>query len=1054
VGDVTATRDATPTVNERAGDHAEDRRDETRESPFDPPRERFETRGELGRGGMGRVADAYDHALDRPVAIKEMLSDSSVDLARFEREARITARLEHPGIVPIHDAGRTADGTPFYVMRRIDGQPLDRLIGDKLAARLALIPNVLAACDAIAFAHARGVVHRDLKPTNILVGPFGETLVIDWGLARELGTTERTVTIPASDPKLTRAGTVAGTPGFMSPEQARGESVDARADVFALGATLFFVLAGQPPYGSASATEMVDLAGAGREADWRRIPDAVPPELRAIAKKAMAPNAVRRYADAGALAADLRRFVTGNLVGAYDYGLAARFVRLVRRHRAAVAVAAISALVVVAIAVLAVRRIVSERDDANAARARAQRAANRLLVQNARALADSDPVAAVIALRGLPSASGEDAWTPAAAAFMHGIPFGFAGTSADSYGVLQISRDGRRAIVPSRKDGSITVVDLVAHTSRVVAARCTDAAAVAWLGPDHAVCLGIPAELVDLRTGQRHLLDLDVNGIYGDRGSRVWLTTNDQRVLELDDPDKPPHEIATGVSAIGVSDDLNVAMLGYADRWEVRLPDRTLKVPIELHDASAFASKDRVGLYDGTALRVWRIETSGLVLEQTFSEPLMLSVALANGAAFVSTPGGLWTIRDGRSQLVDPLLGRLTQTPRGAMMLTDTGSIRIYEATGWTTIERHADELTHSDLSPDGTHVVATTQNGEILVWDLRAITPVRARIPSEWVLGKMTSKSLWVMSPLEGVGRIDLQTGALETVISQVGTLSLFAADDDRWAASYTPLGDLTLLDRVNERRFTLHGAEVVTSDSIGLVLAREDGTLWRWRPGTEHLESIESAGGSVDILAAQPNWVGALVGTSLVRVDIATKRVDRIAAPPHVEMLMMRDDGGLYVLAAGAVYGWRPGSNELVRVPIAEQIRDIGSAGHALMLSTANSLIALDDGIMHVTPIQSGNHGVYVNGRHVVMRGDHGAVLVADLYSGLSFALPQAAAMDDVAAQGSRIAAVTWVSDHDKVISIWDLDIPEEPHALAAWLAGITNARAVGDSEIYAWP
>ena len=114
------------------------------------------------------------------------------------------------------------------------------------------------------------------------------------------------------------------------------------------------------------------------------------------------------------------------------------------------------------------------------------------------------------------------------------------------------------------------------------------------------------------------------------------------------------------------------------------------------------------------------------------------------------------------------------------MMLTDTGSLRIYNDTGWMTIERHADELTHADLSPDGTHVVATTGNGEILVWDLHAMTPLRARVPSEWNLSKMTSKSLWMMSPLDGVGRIDLQTGKLENVISLPGTLSMFVDDDD----------------------------------------------------------------------------------------------------------------------------------------------------------------------------------------------------------------------------------------------------------------------------------
>ncbi|HSD90130.1 MAG TPA: serine/threonine-protein kinase, partial [Kofleriaceae bacterium] len=195
----------------------------TSASAFDPPGERFEPRGELGRGGMGRVDEAFDRALGREVAIKHMLSHSDVDLARFEREARITARLEHPGIVPIHDAGRSADGTPYYVMRRVDGQPLSELVdGKPLADRLRLVPNILAACDATGFAHARGIVHRDIKPTNILIGPFGETLLIDWGLAREVESREAAApSQPPSDPSLTRAGTVAGTPGFMSPEQAR-----------------------------------------------------------------------------------------------------------------------------------------------------------------------------------------------------------------------------------------------------------------------------------------------------------------------------------------------------------------------------------------------------------------------------------------------------------------------------------------------------------------------------------------------------------------------------------------------------------------------------------------------------------------------------------------------------------------------------------------------------------------------------------------------------------------------------------------------------------------
>src|SRR5262245_58916684 len=154
-------------------------------SAFDPRGQRFAIGAELGRGGMGRVVAATDTALDRPVAIKQVHTDRVEDLLRFEREVRITARLEPPAIVPIHDAGRDELGRPYYIMRRIEGEPLsDRAAAARdVRGRLALVPYVLAAVDAAAFAHARGVIHRDIKPWNILIGAYGETLLIDWGLA-------------------------------------------------------------------------------------------------------------------------------------------------------------------------------------------------------------------------------------------------------------------------------------------------------------------------------------------------------------------------------------------------------------------------------------------------------------------------------------------------------------------------------------------------------------------------------------------------------------------------------------------------------------------------------------------------------------------------------------------------------------------------------------------------------------------------------------------------------------------------------------------------------
>src|SRR5260221_5685570 len=204
---------------------------------------------ELGRGGMGRVVEAFDTQLGRAVALKEVLprAGESVD-RRFQREVPITARLEHASIVPRYDAGTMPDGRPFYVMRRVTGRPLDELItrARDLPERMALLPNLLAAMDAVAHAHRRGIIHRDLKPANILVGELGETVVIDWGLAKVVGENvideaEPEITEPlvptAADSLKTQVGSVFGTPGFMAPEQARGEELGPRSDVYALGAT-------------------------------------------------------------------------------------------------------------------------------------------------------------------------------------------------------------------------------------------------------------------------------------------------------------------------------------------------------------------------------------------------------------------------------------------------------------------------------------------------------------------------------------------------------------------------------------------------------------------------------------------------------------------------------------------------------------------------------------------------------------------------------------------------------------------------------------------------
>ena len=346
----------------------------------------YRVEGEFARGGMGRILLAHDLRLGRTVALKELYAEAGPGAPRrFVREALVTARLQHPAIVPVYEAGRWPGGRPFYAMKLVEGRSLEALLRDAsdLAGRLALLPHLIAVAEAVAYAHGQRVVHRDLKPANVLVGAFGETVVVDWGLARELGTVtpaEHEESGTGASAGQTVTGTVLGTPHYMPPEQARGLPADERADVYALGAMLYFLLTGAPPHAGRSAEEALAAAAAGRvEPVERREPEA-PPDLVAVVRKALAPEPDDRYPTARELASDLRRFQTGQLVSAHRYSTRELVRRFVRRHRAALAVAAVlSTALVVAVAVgfVAVRRQArvaeAERDRARLAAEKAER---------------------------------------------------------------------------------------------------------------------------------------------------------------------------------------------------------------------------------------------------------------------------------------------------------------------------------------------------------------------------------------------------------------------------------------------------------------------------------------------------------------------------------------------------------------------------------------------------------------------------------------------------------------------------------------------------------
>jgi WD40 repeat protein len=303
-------------------------------------RDRYERLGEHARGGLGRITRARDRELGRALAIKEMHAPEGEAVERFVREARVTMRLEHPSIVPVHDAGRWESGEPFYAMKLVAGRTLKEVVQEKstLAERMTLLPNVIAVADAMAYAHEQGVIHRDLKASNVLVGAFGETIVIDWGLAKDLSLGEEAAG-PEPSPyrrpaDATEIGAVVGTPAFMPPEQARGEPVDERADVYALGALLYFTLSGKTPHDGASSAEVLARVREAQPVPLASLAPGVPSDLVAIVERAMARDREGRYRNAKQLAEDLKRFQAGQMVAAHRYSVTERAARWIRRHRA------------------------------------------------------------------------------------------------------------------------------------------------------------------------------------------------------------------------------------------------------------------------------------------------------------------------------------------------------------------------------------------------------------------------------------------------------------------------------------------------------------------------------------------------------------------------------------------------------------------------------------------------------------------------------------------------------------------------------------------------
>jgi serine/threonine-protein kinase len=367
------------------------------------------------RGGRGEVYVAHDEELAREVALKRIqvrYADDPEVRSRFLLEGEITGGLEHPGIVPVYGLGHYEDGRPFYAMRFIQGDSLKRAIarfhqeggsnpdpGERALELRRLLGRFLDVCNAVSYAHSRGILHRDLKPGNILLGPYGETLVVDWGMAKVMGRREEAPSIGEATLRPpsrgggaeTMPGSAIGTPGYMSPEQAAGQldRLGPASDVYSLGATLYCLLTGQAPFVPHSdLNEVLQKVQAGDFPPPRQIDRTVAPALEAICLKAMALEPHERYQSPRALANDIEHWLADEPVGAWREPLAIRARRWLSRHRTVVtASAAVGVVTIISLSSIAIlmnwsiRQLASTNLQLRDANARTRREASHLALQ-------------------------------------------------------------------------------------------------------------------------------------------------------------------------------------------------------------------------------------------------------------------------------------------------------------------------------------------------------------------------------------------------------------------------------------------------------------------------------------------------------------------------------------------------------------------------------------------------------------------------------------------------------------------------------------------------
>ena len=718
---------------------------------------------ELGKGGMGRVLVAFDHHLGRDVAVKELLPDrasagspdttprspgspmarSGWMVARFLREARVTGQLEHPSIVPVYELGKRADGTLYYSMKLVRGRTLRDAIREcnSLADRLMLLSHIADLCHAVAYAHSRGVINRDIKPDNIMVGEFGETVVLDWGLAKVMGQEDVRGTDMVRDIQLVDAAaqgkTVAeflGTPNYMPPEQAWGrlDEVDERSDIWSIGAVVYEVLTGRPPFEGVNALEVVGKVRSGEAPPVAALEPAAPAELAAVAARCLERDRARRYQSAREVAQEVELYQSGGRVRAYEYGSWELLRRFVAGNRAlSAAVFAMLVILVISTGLIwqnyraALKSEARARDSEAMAReneGRARRAEHEALSNLAEALVEKSSLAAVrrtwghafsyatraLAIEERPDARGELIALSSQGPFC--VPSLFIPASPGKVHLLLFSP--REDFLASADEGHLVRVWDV-KTGRESARPVTHSGklrALAWSPDGQNLASSGPGSniMVSDRDGTRPVITLDSGT--GTAAGLAFLADDDKLVSVDEDGLISFFDLATGTLLSG----------------NARIQGKMLAVCSAGPGETPAVLNDRGELYSLTQ-EPHRTMVDGLA-------------RAGQGTLACSDSGNLFAAQDdvivhwslnegrrlGRVGEVNSQSGLLSSSSDGKFLAVGSGSgnLEVYDTGNWNIAGRVTTGwtgITCAALSRCGTLLAAAGSNAGLAVWEVRS---------------------------------------------------------------------------------------------------------------------------------------------------------------------------------------------------------------------------------------------------------------------------------------------------------------------------------------------